>query len=405
MICVVIRLYSKSCIIRRFGTDDCVITITCILYIGWFSIGHHIYQLSFGIDIWWADEATLTWALKQLFYIEAPIYLILLGLTKVSILCFYLRLFPYEGFCRLCHILLVIVITTTTLWAVLAIVQCRPISYNWEGWKGDFEGQVKCVNLNVLSWTSSVISITLDAIILIMPMPLIIKVKSTARRKIAIISMFSLGIVIIIASCLRLRFNLLYGDSVNITWDYVDLLLWTGVEVATSIAVTSLPAIRLMLHRLFPGLFNRIFAFGGHVERDREQYMEILDAHNRDIERLGANGIIRRLTRTQAKDVRPPTIGGGTPRGRTAKEARVSAGTNEALKAKKPAQTDASRILASIMGSEAGSRRQSHASLDESNNELSTVMTDITSMSGKQPSEDMSIENYMTGESIKSPEE
>ncbi|KAJ5019300.1 hypothetical protein K4K57_000930 [Colletotrichum sp. SAR 10_99] len=372
MLCVAARLYSKSWVIRRFGSDDWVITITYILYIGWFASGHHMFQKAFGTDIWWADADTLTWALK-IFYIDAPIYLLLLGLTKISILCFYLRLFPYERFCRLCYAMLAIVITSTTLWVILAIVQCRPISYNWEGWKGDFKEPVKCLNLNILSWTTSAVSIALDTIILVMPMPLVVKVKSTPRRKIAIISMFSLGVIIVIASCLRLRFNILYGDSVNITWDYVDLMIWTGVEVATSITVTSLPSIRLMMHRLFPGLFGRIFAFGGHVEQDREHYLEIRNTQSRDVEHLGAKGIMRRLRRAQTETEPPPTIGGGPP-----KDRRASKAQRDLERLAKPMPSEASRVLASIMGSLSGSSNRPSISISESSTESITVTTEIT---------------------------
>ncbi|EQB45674.1 CFEM domain-containing protein [Colletotrichum gloeosporioides Cg-14] len=372
MLCVAARLYSKSWVIRRFGSDDWVITITYILYIGWFATGHHMFQKAFGTDIWWADADTLTWALK-IFYVDAPIYLLLLGLTKISILCFYLRLFPYERFCRLCYAMLAIVITSTTLWVILAIVQCRPISYNWEGWKGDFKEPVKCLNLNILSWATSAVSIALDTIILVMPMPLVVKVKSTPRRKIAIISMFSLGVIIVIASCLRLRFNILYGDSVNITWDYVDLMIWTGVEVATSITVTSLPSIRLMMHRLFPGLFGRIFAFGGHVEQDREHYLEIRNTQSRDVEHLGAKGIMRRLRRARTDTEPPPTIGGGPP-----KDRRASKAQRDSERLAKPMPSEASRVLASIMGSLSGSSNRPSTSISESSTESITVTTEIT---------------------------
>ncbi|KAJ0384581.1 hypothetical protein COL922a_008078 [Colletotrichum nupharicola] len=269
--------------------------------------------------------------------------------------------------------MLAIVITSMTLWVILAIVQCRPISYNWEGWKGEFKEPVKCLNLNILSWTTSAVSIALDTIILIMPMSLVVKVKSTLRRKIAIISMFSLGVIIVIASCLRLRFNILYGDSVNITWDYVDLMIWTGVEVATSITVTSLPSIRLMMHRRSPGLFGRIFAFGGHVEHDRGHYLEIKSSHSRDVEHIGAKGIMRRLRRTHTNSERPPTIGGGPP-----KDRRASKAQRDSDRLAKPMPSEASRVLASIMGSLSGSSNRPSISISESSTESITVTTEIT---------------------------
>ncbi|OLN90227.1 hypothetical protein CCHL11_10196 [Colletotrichum chlorophyti] len=265
----------------------------------------------------------------------------------------------------------------------LAAVQCLPVSYNWNGWKGDF-GPVRCFNLNIFSWSMSAVSIALDMTILVMPLPLVVKLKTTPRRKFAIVFMFSLGILVVIASCLRLRFNILYGDSVNITWDYVDLMIWTGVEVATSIAITSLPSIRLLLHRRFPGFFGRIFAFGGHVDQDREQYLEVCNAPTLDVEGMDLNGITRRGRKSRFENTQPPTIGGGSPRERSQRVRRPGA-PNEALSlSKKPVPTEASRVLASIMGSLSGSRTYGLESTGESD----TVTTDITTSPGGKPPEE-----------------
>ncbi|KAK2052242.1 hypothetical protein LY76DRAFT_583776 [Colletotrichum caudatum] len=340
MWCVAVRIYSKSLIIRSFSLDDWIITVTYFIY---------------------------------LFYIDSCLYLLILGLARTSILCFYLRLFPYERFCRLCYALLTIVATTTVLFIVLAMTQCMPISYNWEGWKGDF-GPVKCLNLNLLSWSTSAIGIALDTTILIIPLPLVVKVKSTLRRKLYIISMFSLGIMNVISSSIRLRYNIMYGDSINITWDYVDLMIWTGVEVSTSVAVTSLPSIRLMLHRLFPGVFGRIFAFGGHVEQDRERYLKS-EAQNLDVEALSAKGITRRARRSRLGDNPPPTIGGGAPSDLNHRR-RTRIALDEDMKAPTvPARTEASRILASIMSTRS---RSPSTPTQLTNDNTITVTTEIS---------------------------
>ncbi|GKT95438.1 CFEM domain-containing protein [Colletotrichum tofieldiae] len=256
------------------------------------------------------------------------------------------------------------------------------IPYNWEGWKGDF-GPKKCFDLNALSWATSAIGIALDAVILVLPMPLVVKVKSTPRRKFMIILMFSLGIIIVIASSVRLRFNILYGDSVNITWDYVDLMIWTGVEVATSITVTSLPSIRLMIHKLFPGLFGRIFAFGGHVEQDREQYLEIREAQNLNVEETMAMGLTRRERKPRLEHIPPPTIGGGTPREWNQRRRNSSAPNENTSMSKIPAQTEASRVLASIMGTFSGSR----SFMSQSASDPITDTTDPTAASEKDPTQ------------------
>ncbi|KAK2007891.1 hypothetical protein LZ32DRAFT_665905 [Colletotrichum eremochloae] len=378
MCCVAARIYSKSWIVRTFSLDDWIITITYIIYMVWFIIGHIIIQKAFGVDIWWSNYATLTWALK-LFYIDSCLYITILALTRTSILCFYVRLFPYERFRRLCYALLTIVAVTAVLFLVLVVVQCIPISYNWEGWKGDF-GPVKCLNLTILSRTINAITIALDTTILIIPLPLLIKIKSTPRRKLFIISMFSLGIINVIASSVRLHYNVISGDTINITWDYLDLILWTGVEVSSSIAVTSFPSIRLMLHNFFPGLLGRIFAFGGHVEQDHEQYLKTREAQKLHVEGLIAKAITRRARKLRLIDNLPPTIGGGAPSHWNSKGPNWIALHEDNRAPIVPARTEASHILASIMRARSRSPGLPQCS---TNNDKVTTTTEI-SVSSKE---------------------
>jgi hypothetical protein len=89
-------------------------------------------------------------------------------------------------------------------------------------------------------------------VMLVMPLPLLWKLNTSLRSKIAIIIMFSLGIFDLITSCIRLRSVILFGGSVNPSWDYTDILIWTGNELAVSIIVSSLPAIRVLLKHLEP---------------------------------------------------------------------------------------------------------------------------------------------------------
>lgn len=70
--------------------------------------------------------------------------------------------------------------------------------------------------------------------------------------------MFSLGVFVLITSCVRLWSLYSFGESVNPTWDYTDVIIWTGLEVAVSIIVPSLPAIRVLINRRMPGLLGSV---------------------------------------------------------------------------------------------------------------------------------------------------
>lgn len=229
----------------------------------------------------------------------------------------------------------------------LNIFQCTPIRWNWDRFGGE-DVDFWCMDLNKLQWSINITNIVFDVVVLVLPIPLIwksmsshnlrrqkltLKAKSTFRRKLGIVLMFSLGVVVLVASCLKMRYNVLYGHSNNITWDYMDLMVWAGIESSVSIAAPCLPTVRLFLHKVFPTSFGRIFAFGSHVERTLDQEIkeeeEEVAQWAADVEMTGISGVSVARPRRAAI-----SLGEGFGDGRRTK--------------KKKAMTEASRILRSV---------------------------------------------------------
>jgi hypothetical protein len=57
----------------------------------------------------------------------------------------------------------------------------------------DRELKAKCINLNTLAYATGGISIALDIIILLLPIPQLVGLKTDLRKKIHLIIMFGLG--------------------------------------------------------------------------------------------------------------------------------------------------------------------------------------------------------------------
>lgn len=193
----------------------------------------------------------------KLFYIAESFYLVILALTKISLLCFFLRIFPNSTFRWATYITMLITGMSTTVFVFMQIFQCRPIRFNWEGWKGHF-GSHRCLNINALAFTAAGFAIMLDLVILVLPLPLLFHLNMSWKHKAGIGFMFSLGIFILITACIRLQYLVVFAKSANPTWDYSDALIWSGLEVSVSMLVTSLPAIRLLINKLAPGVFSTI---------------------------------------------------------------------------------------------------------------------------------------------------
>lgn len=174
-------------------------------------------------------------------------------------LCFYLRIFPNRSFVYSAYLAMAFVAIPTIVFIFLQIFQCAPVSYIWEGWVDGF-GKHQCINVNTLAYAAASFSIAQDFIILVLPLPLLYSLNMGSRSKAGIMIMFSLGIFIMVTSCVRLRYILSFGATTNPCWDYADPLIWTGLEAAVSIIVACLPAIRVLVNRLMPGMLMTILS-------------------------------------------------------------------------------------------------------------------------------------------------
>ncbi|KAK4166237.1 CFEM domain-protein [Cladorrhinum sp. PSN259] len=251
VLCAFLRLYSRWRLVSGFEVDDFVMMAVVILYFAFIGVGLSAAMIAFGVDIWTVSSKVLGRAFK-LFYISESFYISILGLTKLSILCFYLRIFPNRTFRFVTYGAMFWVGLSSFIFVFCQIFQCVPISYVWEGWrKGEF-GPFVCLDINTLTYTIAGFSIAQDIFILLMPLPLLLKLNVSRKSRVGIMFMFSLGIFVLITSCIRLWAIYIFGDSVNPTWDYADTIIWTGLEVAVSIIVTSLPAIRVLFSRRRP---------------------------------------------------------------------------------------------------------------------------------------------------------
>ena len=112
-------------------------------------------------------------------------------MIRVSILCFYLRIFPQRIFRRIVYTIMAGNIIYGTAFVLVSIFQCIPIQAAWTGWDGTVSA--KCVDANALGWTSGALNIALDVIILVLPVPGLTKLVMSWEQKLHILLIFSLG--------------------------------------------------------------------------------------------------------------------------------------------------------------------------------------------------------------------
>ncbi|SPJ88925.1 related to integral membrane protein PTH11 [Fusarium torulosum] len=250
---ILLRIGSKIFFLHSdFGLDDlftilsfccCVPSIAIIIH------GTAIYGL--GRDIWTLEFDDIT-TFTFFFYLLEVLYFPLISLLKMSLLFFYLRIFSFG----LAHKLLWGTIIFNALYGIifvcLAAFQCNPISYFWTKWDGKHEGT--CLNINAIGWANASISIVLDLWILAIPLWYLRSLNLHWKKKIGVAVMFLVGTFMTIVSIIRLQYLVNFGFSENPTYDETDISIWSTVEIHIGIICVSMPALRILLIRLFPAL-------------------------------------------------------------------------------------------------------------------------------------------------------
>lgn len=143
-----------------------------------------------GRDIWTLEAREIT-NFGYFFYHSCWAYFIASALLKLSVICFYMRIFPVVGVQRLLWATFAFTALYGAGFALTALFQCTPVRHFWIKWDGLHEGV--CADANAIGWSNAVIGIALDLWILGIPLWQIRHLQLRWKRKIAVGLMLCVG--------------------------------------------------------------------------------------------------------------------------------------------------------------------------------------------------------------------
>jgi hypothetical protein len=110
---------------------------------------------------------------------------------KLSLLCFYLRIFPKKNIKRIILGTIGVDVLYGIIFVFLGIFQCSPVSFFWTKWDEAHQG--KCFHNNAMAWANACISIILDFWMLALPISQIIGLQLHWKKKLGVAMMFTVG--------------------------------------------------------------------------------------------------------------------------------------------------------------------------------------------------------------------
>lgn len=117
-------------------------------------------------------------------------YKINIGLTKISILLLYLRIFITDWFQRTCRIFIAIVIAFTFGTVISSVFQCAPIAFAFDKTK-----KGTCIDLTAFWYANAAFNILSDITIILLPVPVVKKLQLPPQQKVLLCGIFAIGLL------------------------------------------------------------------------------------------------------------------------------------------------------------------------------------------------------------------
>ncbi len=248
-ICLTRILYNRLYADHKHGWDDYLFMLSIAVGVTSVAlIDRGLIENGLGRDIWTLTFDQIT-RFARTMYILISLYVVQLVLIKVSLLFFFLRIFPSERTQRVLKATIVFNVLWGLAFLMVGIFQCHPISNAWMAWD-ERDPRHNCTNLNAAVWVHAGISIVIDFWMLVIPLYEVCHLRLSLHKKINIIVMFFFGGFATVISILRLRYILYFATAQNQTWQQLDITLWSNIELNIGLLCACLPALRCMLKRI-----------------------------------------------------------------------------------------------------------------------------------------------------------
>ena len=114
-----------------------------------------------------------------------------IGCTKLAFLFLYLRVFPRQNLRKGVYAMIGIVGVSIVVFTVIVTINCLPVTYTWTSWDGQHKG--KCIDLNAFVWAHAIIDIVFDCAIFGLPIPELMKLNMSVKKRVMVVAMFSVG--------------------------------------------------------------------------------------------------------------------------------------------------------------------------------------------------------------------
>ncbi|KAF9874302.1 integral membrane protein [Colletotrichum karsti] len=244
---VILRLRIGSSM--QFGWDDWIIIVAALLAL--------VYPVTQITSLAVGAAAVHTWEVTYEKYNFGMVvamtckttFYVAVGMIKLSIAIFIRRMADrinkwWQIFCDIFMASLVMFVLLAIFYNIFA---CNPPAIQWDlAMRGRLEPIPTCIDLGVQSKVLSGIHVAQGITLLLTPIIILWKVRIQRAKKIRLFAIWIVGGVTVLGGLLRQIRPTMTNDF---TWDYVEVLVWTCLDLSLGILTASLPVLDGLLEK------------------------------------------------------------------------------------------------------------------------------------------------------------
>ncbi|KAF4973030.1 hypothetical protein FZEAL_9434 [Fusarium zealandicum] len=248
IITLLARLYVRMFKVNKSGLDDWLMLAAMVFGIGvtvCVILSAQLY--GWNIHVWDLKESQAVKG-RQVSIAVQTLFLFSSGLAKNSILVSYLRIAPTKSWLRrLTYASIGLVTALIFIFLIVLWTQCRPISAYWSLTGGD-----SCSPEGPGVLSQAITTVVTDLLVCALPLPTLFALRLPLSQRIALIVLFSLGLVVVFAASMRAYWtHYVTDETYDVTWQGFHLWIWTAIEANLGVICGSVPALRPLFRSIF----------------------------------------------------------------------------------------------------------------------------------------------------------
>ncbi|KAI0854457.1 hypothetical protein F5Y00DRAFT_267616 [Daldinia vernicosa] len=246
ILAVALRLWARKITGQNIAVHDWAIVAASIFNCGHAALNLYIsiaggsgYHIEYLIEYW---PVTIP-RLYKAYLATEPLWTVANSLIKISILHFYVTIFPNRRFHILCYIVMGLIAANAVCVLVRMFFFCTPFEATWNPDLFTANRAAHCINLNAAYLIDPIINMVFDIIVFFLPLPQIWRLRLEVRKKLMLIGIFTVGLLICIITSLRIWTHARLPLS-EIPYQIAEDGIWAILEPCLGIINACLPLLR-----------------------------------------------------------------------------------------------------------------------------------------------------------------